>query len=197
MRISRSAGPTVRKPETYELIRRSDDAFFGYAVGPRTWKQYLFPPQVTLLTVDRTDNGLRFTSALQDSVRYAFLGVRPCELAAIDIQDRVFLNSGFVDPTYSSARNSMFTIAVNCAVAGGTCFCVSMGTGPRADSGFDLVLTEVVERDTHEFVIESGTEAGAAILADLPGRSVTEEDRRESPRAVLAARIAPLCARRA
>ncbi|MEE8486194.1 MAG: FAD/NAD(P)-binding protein [Acidimicrobiia bacterium] len=91
----------------------------------------------------------------------------------------------------------MFTIAVNCAVAGGTCFCVSMGTGPRADSGSDLVLTEVVERDTHEFVIESGTEAGAAILADLPGRSVTEEDRQESPRAVLAARIAPLCARRA
>lgn len=162
---------------SYKLLRRDDNAVFGYAVGPRTWKRYLFPPQVTLLTITRTDNGLQFDSAPQDSQQYAFLGIRPCELAAIAIQDRVFLKSEFTDPIYASARNSMFTIAVNCAVVGGTCFCVSMGTGPEADSGFDLVITEVIDGETHEFMLESASEAGATILAQTPGRDATQGDR--------------------
>jgi len=160
----------------YELVRRNDEAVFGYAVGARTWKKYLFPPQATLFTIDRTDGNLRFESAPHDPPRYAFLGVRPCELVAIKIQDRVFLESGFMDPTYAASRGRVFTVAVNCMVAGGTCFCVSMGTGPRADAGFDLVLTEVLERDSHEFILEAGSEAGAAILSELPGRAGTDAD---------------------
>jgi len=161
---------------SYELARRNDDAVFGYAVGPRTWKKYLFPPQMTLLSVDRTDGVLRFESAPLDPPRYAFLGVRPCELAAVDIQDRVFLDSEFTDPTYATSRSRALMIAVNCAVAGGTCFCSSMGTGPRANAGFDLVLTEVLERDSHDFIIEAGSEAGATILSELPGRAATNGD---------------------
>lgn len=161
---------------SYELVRRNDQAVFGYAVGPRTWKKYLFPPQTTLLTVDRIDGELRFESAPLEPPRYAFLGVRPCELAAIEIQDRVFIGSGFTDPTYAASRNRALMIAVNCAVAGGTCFCVSMGTGPQANTGFDLVLTEVLERDIHEFILESGSEAGEAILLKLPGRAAVESD---------------------
>ena len=161
---------------SYELVRRKDEAVFGYAVGPRTWKKYLFPPQVTSLTIERINGVLRFDSAPHDPVRYAFMGVRPCELAAIDIQDRVFRGAGSTDPTYAAARSQALMIAVNCAVAGGTCFCVSMDTGPRARDGFDLVLTEVLERDKHEFIIESGSEAGEAIVAELPGRLATETD---------------------
>lgn len=161
---------------SYKLVRREDDAVFGYAVGPRTWKRYLFPPQVTLLTINRTDNGLQFESAPHDPPRYAFLGVRPCELAAISIQDKVFLESEFVDPIYESARSGMFTIAVNCAVVGGTCFCVSMGTGPQADSDFDLVVTEVLDGENHEFIMESGSEHGAEILSKIPGRAAAQSD---------------------
>ncbi|MFV1970124.1 MAG: 4Fe-4S dicluster domain-containing protein [Acidimicrobiia bacterium] len=161
---------------SYELARRNDEAVFGYAVGPRTWKKYLFPPQLTLLTIDRTDGELRFEATPHDPPRYAFLGVRPCELAAIGIQDRVFLESGFTDPAYAASRGRAFTIAVNCAVAGGTCFCVSMGTGPRTTAGYDLVLTEVLERNKHEFIIESGSEAGETILSGLPGRPATDSD---------------------
>ena len=58
---------------------------------------------------------------------------------------------------------------------GGTCFCTSMGTGPRAESGFDLALTELVG-DEHRFVVEVGSERGAEVLADLiarPGEPTT------------------------
>jgi ferredoxin len=88
------------------------------------------------------------------------------------------------DRTYESARQGVFTVAINCMVAGGTCFCVSMGTGPRCESGYDLVLTEVIDPDRHEFVFEAGSEAGESVLSRLQGRDVSETDRMSVDRIV-------------
>src|ERR1700751_3748514 len=33
---------------TYRLAKRDDDAFFGYNVGPHSWKKYLFTPYARL-----------------------------------------------------------------------------------------------------------------------------------------------------
>jgi sulfhydrogenase subunit beta (sulfur reductase) len=166
----------IQNAGSYQLVQGGDDALFAYTVGPTTWKKYLFPPHETLLSVTSTDGNLLFAAADTDSPRYAFLGIRPCELAAISIQDKVFISSTATDPKYASARAGMFTVAVNCAVAGGTCFCTSMGTGPRAEAGYDLVLTEIIDGDTHEFVIESGSHAGESVLEKLEGRPATETD---------------------
>jgi formate hydrogenlyase subunit 6/NADH:ubiquinone oxidoreductase subunit I len=160
----------------YRLVPRDDEALFGYAVGQHSWKKLLFPPRVTLLQVRRTNGTLEFTQSEVPETRYAFFGVRACELAAIAIQDRVFLGSGPVDRTYETARRDVFTIAVNCMVAGGTCFCVSMETGPRCTSGYDLVLTEIIDADRHEFVFEAGSKAGEGVLSRMPGRPASEPD---------------------
>jgi ferredoxin len=160
---------------TYRLRRRDDQALFGYAVGQQSWKQYLYPPRTTLFRVKRDNGSLEFVTDDVPAVRYAFVGVRACELAAIEIQDRVFLGPR-PDRTYHTLRRDLFTVGVNCTVAGGTCFCVSMGTGPQCTAGYDLVLTEVVAPDRHEFVFESGSEAGERVLAELPGRPVEPAD---------------------
>jgi len=102
--------------------------------------------------------------------RYAFIGVRACELAAIHVQDRVFMEGTFQDPLYAARRADNFIVAVNCAQAGKTCFCASMNTGPRAGSGFDLALTEILEPGHHYFVVETGSIKGAEVLAALPTR---------------------------
>ena len=39
---------------TYRLARRDDDALFGYAVGPQSWKRLLHPPSVTLFRARRS-----------------------------------------------------------------------------------------------------------------------------------------------
>ena len=74
--------------------------------------------------------------------RYAFLGVRPCDLRAIAIQDRVLAQPG---SRYGQRRARVFIVAVNCTEPGETCFCASMGTGPGVDgvTGYDLALTEL------------------------------------------------------
>jgi ferredoxin len=150
---------------TYRLERRSDAALFGFAVGPQSWKRFLFPPRARLWQADRTPEGFQLRPEPVDAVAYAFLGVRSCELHAIAIQDRVFMTS---DPLYRAHRERAFIIAVNCGQAGGTCFCVSMNTGPRADAGFDLALTEILEHGRHDFTIEAGSERGNDLLQMLP-----------------------------
>ena len=73
-----------------------------------------------------------------------------------------------VDSQYASRREGLFIVAVNCGQAGATCFCASMGTGPRADKGFDLSLTEVLDGGHHYFVVEAGSPEGIEVLAEVP-----------------------------
>ncbi|TAK66075.1 MAG: sulfite reductase subunit A, partial [Bacteroidetes bacterium] len=115
--------------------------------------------------------------------KYAFLGVRSCELHALSIQDKIFCTGEYTDPHYDAIRNRLFIIAVNCTQAGGTCFCSSMNTGPKATSGFDLALTEVVNNGEHYFIVETGSEQGREVVNELSlphaeKKSVEEATRR-------------------
>lgn len=161
---------------TYRLKRRADSAWFGYAVGPHSWKQFLHPPAIRLWQAEREVSNFRPKSDSGEQTRFAFIGVRSCELHAIAIQDRVFLHSGHTDPTYQSRRRDLCVIAINCGHAGGTCFCTSMQTGPKATDGFDLALTEVLNGERHYFVVEVGTALGTEILAAVPYRDASEQD---------------------
>lgn len=152
-----------QEPGLYRLERRSDERLFGYAVGPHSWKRFLFPPLAIVATADRTENGWQMQTPAEAPPRYAFFGVRACELAAIAVQDRVFLDGPYIDPVYKARRERSLMIAVNCGEAASTCFCTSMNTGPRCRTGFDLVLTEL----DAGFVVSAGTDAGAAILAQV------------------------------
>jgi formate hydrogenlyase subunit 6/NADH:ubiquinone oxidoreductase subunit I len=120
-------------PGSYRLAKRADQAYFGYAVGPHSWKKYLFPPMLRLWQGQRTDTGFTVQDVPQEPPRRAFLGMRSCELHALAVQDRVFIqrNDQFTDPHYGKARERLFLIAVECEHPGGTCFCASMGTGPE------------------------------------------------------------------
>jgi ferredoxin len=161
---------------TYRLKKRSDEARFGYNVGPHSWKQYLFPPSTLLMKARRTEDAFVVEASSDPTPRYAFIGVRACELNAIAIQDRTFLNGPYVDLTYKRRREAAFIVAVNCGQAGKTCFCVSMETGPMAKSGYDLALTEMLEDGRHEFLIEIGSERGAEVARELPTRAADVND---------------------
>jgi formate hydrogenlyase subunit 6/NADH:ubiquinone oxidoreductase subunit I len=154
----------------YRLERRADKALFGYAVGPHSWKRFLHPPVERLWQARREGNELAVTTEKEVVPKFAFLGVRACELHAIAIQDRVFVGGPYVDTGYQKRRQDNFVVAVNCAEAGGTCFCVSMHTGPKAEAGFDLALTELLDAASHSFLVEAGTALGSEVLADLPHR---------------------------
>jgi ferredoxin len=163
---------------TYRLAERDDSAFFAYNVGPNSWKSHLFPSRLTLWRGQKgADGEIRFEEEAPEVPRYAFIGVRSCDLAAIGIQDKVFIGNGYTDPDYEARRQDAFIVAVNCSKAGNTCFCVSMETGPKARSGFDLALTELIDEGGHRFLVEVGSEAGAELLSTIEGEAATEDDR--------------------
>ena len=169
-------------PGRYHLERRHDDALFGFTVGPQAWKRFLHRPVETLWTIRKGENGVTVESDTGTVPKFAFIGVRACELHAIAIQDRVFSQGPYPDMAYTMRRQSAFIVAVNCGQAGETCFCVSMETGPKAESGFDLALTELIDGDSHQFLVEVGSDAGAEILKRVPRRSATDAGNCESGR---------------
>jgi len=177
----------------YRLRRISEPLLFGHTVGPIAWKRFLFPPAVRLWEVESGGDGAGQAGAAGRPVispdggappRYALLGVRACDLAAIAVQDKVFLTQAYVDRAYQARREDAFIIAVHCTRPGATCFCASIGTGPRAAAGFDLALTEVCRNGRHFFLVESGSARGEELLSEVPLREATLEEREVGEAAV-------------
>jgi len=161
----------------YRLKKREDNALFGYTVGPHSWKKLLFPSLLRLWQAKRNGSSFQIVTDNEADQKFAFIGVRSCDIHAISIQDKVFMGGQYIDPYYKLRREDAFVIAVNCGKAGGTCFCVSMNTGPRATFGFDLALTEIIESDSHYFLVETGTELGAEILREIPHKEANEKEK--------------------
>jgi sulfhydrogenase subunit beta (sulfur reductase) len=158
----------------YRLKRRNDNAVFGYNVGSHSWKKYLFQPHQRLWQADREEQNINIRPDRPEPTKRALIGVRACELAAIKIQDQVFLQGEVVDPHYQAHQQQLFIVAVNCGQAGNTCFCTSMNTGPAATQGYDLALTEVLSQYRHHFVVSAGSDAGLAVLQQMPHQPATE-----------------------
>ncbi len=177
-----------QEPGRYRLKRRDDEALFGYAVGPQSWKKYLHPADVRLWSAERQGSTFRIlNNEAQPKQANAFLGVRACELAAIAVQDRVLLDDKYRDPIYEGRRARAFIIAVQCRQSAATCFCASMGTGPRVQNGADLVLTELIGSKGHRFVASATSDHGAEVLAELQTAQATEQDFHDADAAVAAA----------
>ncbi|MFG3259839.1 4Fe-4S dicluster domain-containing protein [Streptomyces sp. NPDC048172] len=173
----------------YRLRPREDGAAFAHSAGPNSWKTFLHPQRERQWTAERgADGGMTVTTEAPDAPAYAFLGVRPCDLRAIAVQDRVLASGRYREGGYQERRRGAFLIVAECTEPGATCFCVSMGSGPGAQGGFDLALTEVVDDEGHRFLVRAGSEEGARVLARLPRRPADAATREEAERAVAAAR---------
>ncbi|MGE5611233.1 MAG: 4Fe-4S dicluster domain-containing protein [Bacillota bacterium] len=156
----------------YRLHEADPEFYFQYTLGPEGPKRYLFPPVHRLFTLHVQGERFEMGEGLPPPPKLVLLGIRPCELAAIHVQDRVF---GAAQPRpfrcesdeyYNKAREQALLIVVNCISPGDTCFCVSMGTGPEACEGFDLALTEL----RGGFVMQIGSKRGAELAAMVPTR---------------------------
>ena len=158
---------------TYRLEARDDEALFGYVVGPQSFKKYLSPPGSVFWRGLRTESGFE-PAQPEDPPRYAFIGARPCEIAALRIQDDVYLPVS--DEVYAERRSRSFTVAVNCTEPAATCFCASLDTGPGVTKGFDIALTEVISGRHHYFLAEAGSSEGADVLGAIQARPAQDDE---------------------
>jgi ferredoxin len=145
----------------YRLKQTNHDGWFHYTNGPDSLKKFLFPPRETLLEAHRSNDKWSFQAPDGPPQPLAVIGVRGCDLRALEIQDQVFLRGPYVDQAYKRRRESLFVVAVNCIRTVPTCFCHSMKCGPGVTGGFDLALTEL----DRSFVVAVGSSQGGEVIA--------------------------------
>ncbi|MCP5153037.1 MAG: 4Fe-4S dicluster domain-containing protein [Ectothiorhodospiraceae bacterium] len=169
----------TQAPGAYRLGRHDPaspaaERLFAWANGPQGLKPLLFAPQEPLWRSVRDESGsLRFEAVAPDAPAVAVLGARACDVAALALQDRHFLDGPFVDPHYAARRGQVLVVAVDCSHPADTCFCVSTGDGPSVSAGFDIALTELDDG----YLVRAATAAGREVLADLSLEPVTAAHR--------------------
>ncbi len=166
----------AQEPGRYRIEANGRDTFFDVVNGPGSLKPYVFAPREELLQIEPDGRSFRAQETLPDAPKLAVIGVRACDLAALAVQDRVFLEGRYPDSHYAARRPRLFLVAVNCTRSASTCFCVSMATGPEATQGFDLALTE----QEPGFLVRAGSPAGEEVrealpLAPAPAEALTRE----------------------
>jgi ferredoxin len=154
-----------QNPGEYRLHRTASPRCYAWAVGPQALKPLVFQPVETLWQVRRVDGRLTFEPHVPTPQPTAVLGVRACDLAALQLLDAHFLPSGQnTDDHYRQRRESLFLIAVDCSQPAATCFCHSTGDGPAAHRGYDIVMAELDDG----YLLAPGSDRGAALMAGLP-----------------------------
>ena len=162
-----------QKPGRYRLVKGERTEIFSFSVGPDSFKRFLHPPVSEMFAFKSSKTGIAMTAPERQGEPLAFIGVRACDLTALKLYDRVFLEGPAKDHLYESLRKDSLVIALDCSYPGDNCFCHATGTGPSVADGFDMALTELDE----SFLVETGTVAGQRLLDRLPLEEATEGDR--------------------
>jgi formate hydrogenlyase subunit 6/NADH:ubiquinone oxidoreductase subunit I len=170
-----------QSPGHYRLRNNGTKSLFAFHSPPQSWKRHLLLPCMVLWE-GRRDEMQSITSE-PEAPRMAFFGVRPCDLTAIKTLDRVLMEGPYADAEYCRRRRNLIMVAVNCTQAGGTCFCASMGSGPKASGHFDLCLTEIPGHE-QRFLVETGSEMGRDLLMSVPHRDAEPSEVQAADQAV-------------
>ena len=166
-------------PGSYRLEQHGDGALFAWAVGPASWKSEFFPAEETVWRAHREGDKVVIRGISDDPEPVAIFGARPCELAAISVQDRVLAEGAFPDPRYVQRRSRSFVVTAECGAPAATCFCTSMGTGPSAGEGYDLALGELPADDGGtgcRYLVRVGSAAGVEVLTKIPHEAARTSD---------------------
>lgn len=168
-------------PGDCRLERSGEMLAFQHTVGPTPWKRFIIPDDSVYWHACDMKDGFTITPTPPPDKKLAFFGVRSCDLHGLAILDRVFLGNRFmdppgalprdevtfIDPAYKSIREGLLIVAFHCGWPGDSCFCTSMGTGPKAANGFDLAFTELTIEGEVLYLAETGSQRGAQLLTGV------------------------------
>ncbi|MGD8909258.1 MAG: 4Fe-4S dicluster domain-containing protein [Chromatiales bacterium] len=150
-----------QQPGHYQLQHTNSQRLFDWNHGPQGLKPLCFAPREVLWRETAEPFGYKRT--MPEVKPTAVIGVRACDLAALEIQDHQFLLEMRPDPHYGHRRENLLLIGVDCAHSAPTCFCASTGDGPALDSGYDIGMAELDEG----FLIWHQSDKGRAIVEQL------------------------------
>lgn len=166
-------------PGRYELNKTDRPRAFAWASNAQAIKPHVFRPQELLwtstekpLSPENPALAAHFEAADAEPPGIALIGVRACDLAALALQDKHFMQGGVQDAAYARRRDRLLTVAVHCSRSNETCFCHSTGDGPSVrPNSADLTIGELDDG----LVLYTGSEQGAQVLLGLKLDPVTDQ----------------------
>lgn len=175
-----------QSPGNWRLTQSGTGSVFGVLHSSCSAKPFLFPPRSTLWRAKKMGATVQLMPVDAPAPKTALIGLRPCDIHAVLVQDKVLAESPIPDPDYQRRREATLLIVVNCTRANPTCFCKSMGGGTRCWEGHDIAITELADQPSR-FLYEAGSDKGRDLLKKCRFDLAHEGDVREAERRMKAA----------
>jgi sulfhydrogenase subunit beta (sulfur reductase) len=91
------------------------------------------------------------------------MGIPSCDLAGVDLLDKIYLDKDFIDPYYRDARENSILIGTDCFSKQEHCHCTAYGVNPYPEKNNDLSLISL----NGAILIFVNTDKGAEIVARI------------------------------
>ncbi|HHY38097.1 MAG TPA: hypothetical protein GX507_04130 [Clostridia bacterium] len=118
----------------------------SYVNTDNTPKDVLMPQTEPYLRFEGDGRRMAVSEVAVGPLRQTFVfGVRPCDVRAVELLDRVLIEGQFRDEMYARRRAGTLIAAVACSKPGPECFCGTMGI---SHLGPAVQMTETKEVDT-------------------------------------------------
>lgn len=158
--------PAVSQQKTHWALLQGDDLkgdksptwAFRNIRAAEPVKSFFFSPSERVATFPEKFSPPPFEKQL-------LLGVKACDLAALRVHDLMFSRGEFADPFYTARRKSTVLVVADCPMPAESCFCNLVGGQPFAETGADLVLSQLDDR----FLLEALSPDGEELLASGSG----------------------------
>jgi ferredoxin len=142
-----AAGKSVAGPKQvswnrvlYAHLEKPEELLLDLEAHPvNSIKEFFFPKHEKLYGYKIEGNDVRLMETAEALPEQVVLGGRPCDAAALPILDHVF-NWDYKDSQYNARRAAATIVTIACTTHDDACFCSSVGLGPAAERGSDVIL---------------------------------------------------------
>ena len=124
-------------------------------------KRFFFPEKEILFTYELVNDEVIIYDKCEEleGLKRVLIGVRACDIKGLEYLDKVFIGE-YHNPYYKVRRENTLIIGLTCNEPMDYCFCAHTGSGPRIESGYDLLLTDLGDY----YLVDVGSEEGEKIL---------------------------------
>ena len=148
----------------FEEVTSPQKATLDYVQTTRPAKSAVFPRYEAMLRYKLTGKDVDVEELKPESRPTVLFGLHPCDAASFATLKAVFTwdtGDAYFEPKLANTT----VIGLSCTKGDDYCFCTSVGGGPGATRGSDILLTPL---DATRFLAELITDKGKAVVALAP-----------------------------
>jgi sulfhydrogenase subunit beta (sulfur reductase) len=136
----------------YELITYKNVELISYnkALPTTPLKAFMFPIKENVVKEGTNKKRVIF-------------GIHACDLSALNLLDKIFLDEDFLDSYYKGKRDSTVLIGSDCYTIKDSCHCTSYGIDPVPKENSDITFSLA----DHKVILQVFTEKGKTFITEF------------------------------